>query len=88
MSLELARNRNFVISRDTKLEMDDLTPQRLEVVISEVTRDISINTDLGMQEFLGIDRALTRIKGELENNASKVSEVEEHIKKSMKSLLR
>jgi len=29
-----------------------------------------------MREFLGIDRALTRIKGELQNNASKLSELE------------
>ena len=44
--------------------MDDLTPQRLEEVIDEITRDMSTNTDLDMREFEGIDKALTRIKGE------------------------
>ena len=39
-----------------------------------MTREISTNTDLDMREFLGIDKALTRIKGELENNAGKLTE--------------
>ena len=56
--------------------MDDLTPQRLEEVIGEITRDMSTNTDLDMREFLGIDTALTRIKGELSNNASKLTEID------------
>ena len=30
-----------------------------------------------MREFLGIDKALTRIKGELSNNASKLTEIDE-----------
>ena len=38
--------------------MDDLTHERLEEVISEITRDMSTNTDLDMREFLGIDKAL------------------------------
>ena len=59
--------------------MDDLSPQRLEEVISEVTREMSTNTDLDMREFLGIDKALTRIQGELANNVGKLTEIDEHI---------
>ena len=63
----------------TELEMDDLSPKRLAEVISEVTREMSTNTDLDMQEFLGIDKALTRIKGELANNVGKLTEIDAHI---------
>ena len=61
-------------------------PLRLEEVIAEVTRSIGINTDLNMREFLGIDKALTRIKGELENNAGKLTEIDEHITREQKKL--
>ena len=63
----------------TELEMDDLTPQRLEEVINEVMHSVGINTDLDMREFDGIDKALTRIQGELANNAGKLTEIDEHI---------
>ena len=43
--------------------MNDLSEERLDEVIAEVTRSIGINTDLDMREFLGIDKALKRIKG-------------------------
>ena len=65
----------------TDLEMNELTPQRLEEVIDEVTRTIGTNTDLDMREFLGIDKALTRITGELKNNVSKLTEIDEHLKR-------
>ena len=45
------------------------------------TREASQNTDLDMQEFLGIDKALQTIQGELVNNTSKLSEINERIKK-------
>ena len=61
---------------------------RLEEVIDEVTRDISTNTDLDMREFLGIDKALTRIKGELENNAGKLTEIDEHIEREQEKARR
>ena len=60
--------------------MDDLTPPKLEEVIAEVTRSIGTNTDLDMREFLGINKALTRISGELTNNMSKLTEVDGHLK--------
>ena len=70
----------------TELEMNDLSPERLEEVIAEVTRSIGINTDLDIREFLGIDKALTRIKGELENNVGKLTEIDKHITREQKKL--
>ena len=35
-----------------------------------------IKSDLDMQEFLGIDKALQSIQGELVNNTSKLIEIE------------
>ena len=68
----------------TDLEMNDLTPQQLEDVVKKVTR--TSNTDLDMREFLGIDKALTRITRELKNNVSKLTEIEEHLEKEHKKL--
>ena len=83
-----SRSRSRVLLQDipSEIEMDELTPLRLEEVISEVTRSIGINTDLDMREFLGIDKALTRIKGELENNAGKLTEIDEHLKREERKL--
>ena len=55
------RSRVLLQEIPTEIEMDDLTPQKLEEVIDEVTRSIGTNTELEMREFLGIDKALTRI---------------------------
>lgn len=75
----------------TDLEMEDLTPQQLDQratqlqdVVKKVT--IGINTDLDMREFLGIDKALTRITGELKNNVSKLTEIDEHLEREHKKL--
>ena len=59
--------------------MDELPPQRLEEIINEVMTALGTNTDLNMREFDGIDKALTRIQGELANNAGKVTEIDAHI---------
>ena len=53
----------------TDLEMDDLTPRQLEDV-KKVTR--TKNLDLDMREFLGIDKALTRITGEVKKQRLKI----------------
>ena len=74
-----SRSRVLIQEMPTELEMDDLSPERLEEVISEMTREMSTNTDLNMREFLGIDKALTRIKGELANNVGKLTEIDAHI---------
>ena len=39
-----------------------------------------------MQEFLGIDKALQRIQGELLNNTSKLTEINKRIKRDTKKL--
>ena len=70
-----------LLLKDLDIEMDELPPQRLEKLINEVTRSIGTNTDLDMREFLGIDKALTRISGELANNVSKLTEIDEHLKR-------
>ena len=70
----------------TDLEMNEITPQRHEEVIDEVTRTIGTNTDLDIREFLGIDKALTRITGELKNNVSKLTEIDEHLEREHKKL--
>ena len=68
-----------VLLKDLDIEMDELPPQRLEEVIDEVMHSVSTNTDLDMREFEGIDKALTRIKGELVNNAGKLTEIDAHL---------
>ena len=61
------------------IEMDKLPPQRLKETINEVMNSVGINTDLDMREFDGIDKALTRIQGELANNAGKLTKIDAHI---------
>ena len=48
------------------------------------TREASQNTDLVMREFLGIDKALQSIQGELLNNTSKLSEIRTEVGRSRK----
>ena len=76
-----SRSRVLLEKIPTEIEMDDLTHQKLEEVVDLATRSIGINTDLDMREFNGIDKALTRIRGELINNESKLTEIDEHLKR-------
>ena len=75
-----------VLLKDLDIEMDELPPQRLEEVINKVMTSIGTNTDLDMREFDGIDKALTRIQGELANNAGKLTELDEHLKREQGKL--
>ena len=50
------------------------------------TREASQNTDLDMQEFLGIDKASQSIQGELLNNTSKLTDINKSIKRDTKKL--
>ena len=68
-----------ILLKKLDIEKDELPPQRLEEVINEVMNSVSTNTDLDMREFEGIDKALTRIQGELANNAGKLTEIDAHI---------
>ena len=47
-------------------------------------RGASQNTDLDMREFLGINKALQSIQGELLNNTSKLTEIDKRIKRDTK----
>ena len=50
------------------------------------TREVSQNTDLDMRKFLGIDKVLQSIQGELLNNVSKLTEINKCIKRYTKKL--
>ena len=50
------------------------------------TQEASQNTDLNMQEFLGIDKVLQSMQGELLNNVSKLTEINKCIKRYTKKL--
>ena len=62
----------------TDLEMESIPLKELSPLVEDIhvkTREASQNTDLDMQEFLGIDKAL-QVKGvELLNNMSKLTEI-------------
>lgn len=75
----LVRFLSGILLRDINIGMDEVIPQRLEEVIDEVTRSVNTNTDLDMREFLGINKALTRIKGKLQNNVSKLTKINARI---------
>ena len=64
-------------------EIEEISLNELPSMVEKlhiVTRQASTNTDLDMREFLGIDKALQRIQGELTNNVSKLSEIDRYIK--------
>ena len=73
----------------THLEMESIPLEELSSVAEDIhakTREASQNTDLDMQEFLGIDKALQSIQGELLNNTSKLTEINKRIKRDTKKL--
>ena len=55
-------------------------------VIHVKTREALQNIDLDMREFLGFDRALQSVQGELLNNISKLTEIDKCIKRDTKKL--
>ena len=57
--------------------------QRLQILtdIYAETREASQNTDLEMQEFLGIDKALQTMQCEMANNTPKLTKIIKRIKK-------
>ena len=50
------------------------------------TREANQNIDLDMREFLGIDKALQSIQGELVNNTLKLTEINKRIERDTKNL--
>ena len=66
----------------TDLEMESIPPEELLSLVEEIhvkTREALQNTDLDMREFLGINKALQSIQGELLNNTSKLTEINKSI---------
>ena len=73
----------------TDLEMESIPPKELLSLSEEIhvkTREASQNTNLDMREFLGINKALQSIQGELLNNTSKLTEINKSIKRDIKKL--
>ena len=61
----------------TDLEMESIPLKELSSLAEDIhvkAREASQNTDLDMREFLGIDKALQSIQGELLNNTSKLTD--------------
>ena len=71
------------------LEMESIALEELSSLYEDIhikTWEASQNTDLDMQEILGIDKALQGIQGELLNNTSKLTEINKRIKRDTKKL--
>ena len=62
----------------TDLVMESTPLEELSSLVGDInvkTREAPQNTDLDVREFLGIDKALQSIQGELLNNTSKLTEI-------------
>ena len=73
----------------TDLQMESIPLKELSSLVEDIhvkTREALQNTNLDMQEFLDIDKALQRIQGELLNNTSKLAEIDKRIKRDTKKL--
>ena len=73
----------------TDLVMESVPPENLSSLVEDIhikTREAPQNTDVDMQEFLGIDKTLQKIQGELLNNTSKLTEINTRIKRDTKKL--
>ena len=73
----------------TDMEMESVPLKELSFSAEDIhvrTREASQNTSLDMREFLGIDKALQSIQGELLNNNSKLTEIDKRIKRDTKKL--
>ena len=68
----------FMRELPMNIEMESIPLEGLLSLVGDIhvkTQEASQNTDLNMQEFLGIDKALQSIQGELLNNVSKLTEI-------------
>ena len=73
----------------TDLQMESVPLKELSSLAEDIlvkTREVSQNTDIDMREFVGIDKALQSIQGEVLNNTSKLSEIDKRIKRDTKKL--
>ena len=68
----------------TDLQMESIPLEDLSSLVEGIhikTREASQNTDLDMREFLGINKALQSIQGELINNPSKLTKIDKRIQR-------
>ena len=73
----------------TDIEMESIPLMEFSSLVEDIhikTGQELQNTDLDMQQFLGIDKTLQSIQGELLNNTSKLAEVDKRIKRDTKKL--
>ena len=73
----------------TDLQIESIPLKDLLSLVADIhvkTREASNSVNLDMREFLGIDKALQIIQGELLNNTSKLSELSKRIKRHGKKL--
>ena len=86
------RSRILYDKLPTEIEMEDLSTNKIEEVIDEVTSNVDKLTEVEGDESVSDeirDRIIDRIvdiKGELANNALKLTELDEHIKKDINKL--
>ena len=90
-ALERSRRAATKLRRDlpTDLEMESIPSKDLSSLVKGIhvkTREASQNNTLDMREFLGIDKALQSIQGELVNNTAKLTEINKRIEKDTKKL--
>ena len=63
----------------TDLQMESILLKELSSLVEDIhvkTREVSQNTGLDMREFLGIDKALQSIQGDLLNNTSELTVID------------
>ena len=73
----------------TDLQMKSIPLKELSYLVEDIhikTREVSQNSDLGIQEFLWIDKVLQSMQGELLNNTSKLTKIDKCIKRDTKKL--
>ena len=73
----------------TDLQMESISLKELSSLAEDIhvkTREALQNIDLDMREFLGIEKALQSIQGELLNNTSKLTEINKSIERDTKTL--
>ena len=73
----------------TDLQMERIRLKELSSLVEYIhikTREASQNTNLDIREFLGMDKALQSIQGELLNNTSKLTEIDKRIQRDTKKL--
>ena len=69
--------------------MESIPLEELSSLVEDIhvkTRKASKSTDPDMREFLGIDKVLQSIQGELLNNNSKLTKINKRIERDIKKL--